>query len=494
MTSEAAPTLPEVVQLGAVDPVFYARFFFPRTFRTATPPFHHAVWTALEDPAHRHLAIELFRGSGKTTLLRTFASRRIAYGLARTILFVSRSQEYASESVIWMQKQVLHNATWAGVFGLRQGVKWTAENAEIMHGVEQHPIRLIARGITGQNRGLNIEDYRPDLIVVDDPDDEETTRTEDSRRRTSDLFFGAIEKSLARRSDSPGAKIVLLQTPLHRDDLVESCMRDPQWHGLRYGCFDSRTESVWPEQFPTSELLLEKEAHIRRNQLSLWMREMECRVVTEESRDFRSEWLRFYEHPPEHMSIYMAIDPAPPLSDDSRRNGADTDYQAFAVIGLHGGNAYLLDYEQVRNQVPEETATEFFRLASKWQPRVIGVEATAYQRTLAYYLRERMRHAGRFWPIRELNEKRRKRDRIRQALQGRASAGALYVRREHTEFQAQFAEYPDCRHDDLLDAVAMALQVAGGAQGDGTALEVEYQRIAEDEKDIMELEGGRWAV
>jgi phage terminase large subunit-like protein len=41
---------------------------------------------------------------------------------------------------------------------------------------------------------------------------------------------------------------------------------------------------------------------------------------------------------------------------------------------------------------------------------------------------------------------------------GPASAGHLFVRREHTEFIQMFGEYPNIPHDDLLDASAIALK------------------------------------
>lgn len=494
---EALPeniSIPELVRLGALDPLFFIRTFFPRTFRQPTPQFHRDILAALENPDFRHVAIEVFRGGAKTTLLRAYAARRIAYGLSRTVLFISRSQDYAIESVVWIQKQVQNNRLYADTFGLRPGLKWTLENSEIVHGVMQHSVRVLARGITGQNRGINIEDYRPDLIVVDDPDDEETTSTEEMRKKTSALFFGAIEKSLARPVDAPHSKIVLLQTPLHRDDLVESCLRDPAWHGLRFGCFDETGESRWPEQFRTEDLLNEKQSAIRRNQLSLWMREMECKIVSSETSWFRANWLKYWDRLPDGLSIYMVIDPAPPMSEQARTKGRDTDPQAMVVVGFKGPECYLLDYSLVRDANPEETVAEFFRLADKWRPLMVGVESVAYQRTLAWLLRDKMRVIGRFYVIHEIDDKRKKADRIRHALSGRASNGYLLVRAEHTDFIAQFTDYPQIKHDDLLDAVAMAITMArGGAQG-GIVLEGEYERLEEMQKGIKPLDFKRYAL
>lgn len=352
---------------------------------------------------------------------------RVAYGLSRTILFVSASQNHSIKSVEWLKKAIQYNTPFAQTFGLSPGAKWTSEDIEIVHGAEGHTIRVIAAGITGQTRGINIDDYRPDLIVVDDPCDEENTATPEYRLKISHLFFGALAKSLVPATENPHAKMVLLQTPLHRDDLVENCMKDPQWHGLSFGCFDEQGRSRWPNRFLLSDLKLEKEAHIGRNQLSLWMREMECRVVAPELSVFRSEWLQYWDVLPDGMAVYLAIDPAPPLSEEARRKGHDTDMQVIAVVGLHRGNAYLLEYSMARDQDPEALAAEFFRLGAKWNPRACGVESIAYQRTLAYFLRQKMSQVGRHYYVQEITDRRKKRDRIIQALLGRASNGALFV-------------------------------------------------------------------
>lgn len=486
----------ELVQLGATDPLFFAHTFFPKAFRQQSPAFHRQIWETLENPAFRNVAVAVFRGGAKTTLLRTFTARRICYGLSRTILFVSEAQDHAVKSIEWMQNAVKFNPLWARTFGLRPGAKWTGEDIEILHGAEGHTIRVLARGITGQNRGVNVDDYRPDLIVVDDPNDEENTATPEQRKKTADIFFGALGKSLAPSSENPHAKMVLLQTPLHREDLLEVCLRDPSWHGLRFGCFDESGESIWPTRFPTEELLREKATHVRLNKLSLWMREMECKVTSEETSAFKNSWLKFYDTLPplSDMAVYMAIDPAPPLSEESRLRGRHTDFQAFAVVGFYKNSCYLLDYTLVKDQNPEETATEFFALASKWRPRVIGVESVAYQRTLAHYLREKMRQTGRYYVVQELQDRRKKADRIRQALSGRAANGEFYVHNTQVEFVQQFSDYPDVKNDDLLDAVSMAISLSTGYVGEGAHLEGEFKRIEQDERNIPDLSSRRFAL
>ena len=153
----------ELINLSALDSDFYCRTFFPLTFRLETPPFHRDIWQLLEARAYRHIAIEVFRGGAKTTTLRTFTSKRIAYGMSRTIAYVLKAQDHSIKSLIWLKKQVEYNRLWAGTFGLSQGRKWSDEWIEIYNKHLDLSVSIVALGITGQTRGLNIDDYRPDL-------------------------------------------------------------------------------------------------------------------------------------------------------------------------------------------------------------------------------------------------------------------------------------------------------------------------------------------
>ena len=448
----------ELVQLCALDMELYCHTFFPKTFRQRSPQFHQEIDRLLDAPEARYVGIEVFRGGAKTTKTRAFASKRIAYGYSRTIMILSSSQEHAKRSLRWLRTQVEHNTTWAGTFGLRKGSKWTDEFLEIIHAKLDHPIAIIAVGITGQTRGVNIDDYRPDLIIVDDPDDEETTATPEQRKKTENRFFGAIEKSLTPATENPDAKLVLLQTSLHREDLINRCHIDPQWYTTRFGILDEAGKSRWPDRFPTDTVRAHKAAHIARGQTLLWLREMECTVGDEETADFKREWLKFWDVLPETMLVILAVDPVPPPSELQIKQGLkNKDFEVLSVWGYSRGRFYLLEYARSRGHEPQWTITEFFRLLNKWKPLKARVEGTAYQRTLKWILEQEMKKRRQYIQIDAEADKRKKRHRIVQAFSGIGAAGNLYIHPSHQDFASEFAAYPNVDHDDTLDAAAMAV-------------------------------------
>ena len=213
MRHEVLPISPqEAIRLGATSLTRYGRIFFPKTFRQESPGFHDEIGRSLLTREFRNVAIEVFRDGAKTTLLRTFTSQRIAYGISRTILFVSASQGHSILSLRWIKRQVEHNRLWAQTFRLKKGSKWTDDHVEIIHEAFDTPITLLALGITGQLRGFNIDDHRPDLIICDDTSTDETSSSPEQRRKETNLVFGALLNSLAPASEAPDAKAVILDT------------------------------------------------------------------------------------------------------------------------------------------------------------------------------------------------------------------------------------------------------------------------------------------
>ena len=491
VATEAPLSVEELLNLGALDGEFYCRHWFPRAFRQASPQYLTDMWNSFEG-GHRFCSVEVYRGGAKTTKLRAFASKRIAYGESRTILYVSESQDHAKRSVRWIKRAVMHNTKWANFFKLSIGTKKTDEWLEIYHGIDEMPITILAVGMTGQTRGINLDDFRPDLIIVDDPCDEENTRTADGRKKMEDLFFGALAKSLAPPVDSDNALMCLAQTPLHPEDLISKCRSDPQWHSLTFGCFDSNGISRWPSRYPTDFLMADKKAHAARNQMALWLREMECTIISEATSSFRQSWLKPWEEGVTPLDLlaeggqaYLWIDPVPPPSDRQIAMGLrDKDWEVLAVVVKHKGKVYLAEYAMNRGHEPSWTIMEFWRLIDKYRVSQFGVETVGYQRTLKWLLEQSMKKRGRYIQAytADKEDRRKKSYRITDTLTGITSQGQFYINFEqHSEFVEQYVSYPAVSFDDVIEAVSEATRIAQ----ESLTLEGVYSRY-DDEDDDME--------
>lgn len=497
LTSQGV-SLPEVISLGAVDSMFFNRTWFPKTFRQEPALFHREIVDILDDDRHRYINLRICRDGAKTTLLRGYCAKRIAYGLSRTVLYVGLSEGKARQSVHWLKHQIETNRQYVNAFGLRPGRPFTDGMLNLFHGVEQHPVWVLGFGVTGSVRGVNLDDYRPDLIVVDDVMDDENSATEEQREKIINRVLGALKESLAPASEAPHAKLVLLNTPQDFQDLSSEALKDSQFKSAVFGCWTRETENLsdidsqessWPVRYPSVILREEKKASIARNRYSIFAREKECKLITPEDCYFRAEWLRFFgdgekiPEPPMHeMTRVMVIDPSPPPTALQLRKGLkDKDYEALSVVGRWKSSYYVLETTSYRGHNPSWTISEFFRLANNYRPNKVLVEAVAYQATLAWLLREAMRKVGRYWFVEEFKDKRAKADRIHQGLQGPASESAFHVRRNQYQLISQFLHYPgkmpDENHEDVLETVAIGVEALSyGHVGD----------ISDDYVDLIE--------
>ncbi len=495
-------TLKEVVDLGADDSIFFAKTFFPNTVRQKSPKFHHKMWELIDNPSNRLVNLQVFRGGAKTTQARLFAAKRIAYGLAHTILYIGKSEGHAVRSVRWLKQQVTSNSLFANTFQLSKGSKWQDVEVEIIHGIDEYPIWIMAMGITGSVRGINQDDFRPDLIVIDDVLDEENSATVEQRQKIEALIYGALKESLAPVSEAPDAKMFMIQTPLNREDASTKALTDPEWVSAKFGCFTEATanlpielqESAWPERWTSNTLRKEKEAAITRNQLSIWLREKECKITSPETSSFLPDWLRYYDILPELNTKVIVIDPVPPPSEKQIAIGLKgKDFECFAVVAAAQGNFYLDEYITNRGHDPEWTIATFFSLWMKHHPRETLVEAVAYQRTLLWILTKAMKVRRQYPVIKPLeDDKRSKFNKIVDGLSGPASNGVFYIRREHTEFIQQFTEYPDVSHDDIIESVAIGVDYLNNDLITGSDAD-DLNRMVEEEKHILPITYGERA-
>ena len=466
----------EAVALGATSLTRYGRLFFPKTFRQVSPVFHEEIGQVFDNPDLRNVAIEVFRDGAKTTLVRTLLSRRIAYGISRTILVVSASQGHSILTLRWIKRQVEHNRLWTETFGLKKGSKWSDDHCEIHHKAFDTPITILALGITGQLRGYNIDDHRPDLIICDDTSTDEAANSPGQRAKELNLVFGALLNSLAPKSEAPYAKAIILDTPKSKFDLIEGCEDDPEWKFIRYGVFDQNGESRWPQRYPTEELVRAKQAAIKVGRLSIWMKEKECKIISTELASFKIENLVYWETLPERCTYLITIDPA-----SSEEETADDN--VVAVLAFHKDKVYLVDYKAEIGQDPEMVKATVFEFARRWRPLGVAVESIAYQRVLAWYLEKAMREQRLYLPIYKIQDRRRKADRIIQALGETSGYQRLLCQPQHTKFIEQYTEYSPVAkmHDDVLDAVAMGITWADN-QGMDEWIEGEYSEVEDEEE------------
>lgn len=450
----------EAVELGAVDGDFFSHYFFPTTVRQKSSPIHQRMWALGDDNAYRYLAFILFRDSAKTTTIRLMLARRLSYATSRTVFYLGKSDAHSLRSIEWIKRRVMTNKVWAQTFGLRKGSKWSEHEIEIVNDRYGVTTRLVGAGIEGAVRGLNVDDFRPDFIVLDDVVSESNSSSPAVVAATNELIFGAVKDTLAPKSEAPWAKMMILNTPQTVNDATQIVKLDPLWTVYEQGVFDENGESIWPDRWSTEELLAEKDSAIRRSMLHVWLREKECSLHSPQGAAFNMSLVKAWDELPEGVTV-IGIDPTPPPAEsDTPTVKRRLDNFVIAVWRKCRTGWYSCDFWAAKAPQPEEWLYKLFELVRTWRPLHVAVETIANQRMVKVAIETHMKQTRQFFPLKGVEDRRKKSVRILDTFGPRLSVGEIYIHPSHTSMLNEmtlYIPYVENQMDDYLDGSTIAL-------------------------------------
>lgn len=175
--------------------------------------------------------------------------------------------------------------------------------------------------------------------------------------------------------------------------------------------------------------------------------------IDEENQIFRASFFKRYERRPDNLYLAMTVDPA--ISDKQT-----ADYSAIVVAGMdHDHQVYVLDYIRGR-WTPHELIQNIFTTYLKWKPNAIGLETVAYQKSLKYFLEEKMMMTGTHFPIEEVKRGGNASKEFRiKALEPYYRGGRVFHAAWMKDLEDELVTFPKGKHDDLIDALSDQLEL-----------------------------------
>ena len=164
------------------------------------------------------------------------------------------------------------------------------------------------------------------------------------------------------------------------------------------------------------------------------------------------------------LDITVSVDPSP-----AETTGSDPN--AVVTCGVTPrGQVIVLDTWEKRC-TPLDLIEYLFYLKQRYNPRVFGIEGVAYQKSLKYFIKADCERRGIYMNIEELKPSGGRRGKNRGAtgeklhirgLQPIAATGRLFILPTQHTLRNQLADYPLGKHDDVIDALAMQMQMWRG--------------------------------
>ena len=283
------------------------------------------------------------------------------------------------------------------------------------------------------------------LLLIDDPvKNREEADSETVRRRLKDWY-----KSTAYTRLMPGARIVVIQTRWHEDDLAGWLLSEStheQWDVLSLKAIDAN-RALWPEQYPIEDLERIRASIGPREWSALYQQE----PSSEEGTYFQRAWFKEWKTRPE-LHYYGASDYAVTEGDGDwtvhRIWGVSPDGDIYRVAGWRGQTASDVWIDRKLD------------LIEQWKPFAWFGEAGVIQKAIEPMLIRRMRERNVHCRLEWVPSIADKPTRAR-GFQSRAAMGRVWF--EPGADVEEFIRFPAGKNDDEVDVAGLIGRVLDDA-------------------------------
>ena len=472
-----------------MDEDYFAQECLPEV-RTIEPAnFHKDLFRLLSDTSKQYVAIIAPRGHGKSSVSTTIVPlHRILFGQERNILIMSETEGQAKAHLDSLKYQLQENPLIKTYFPTLSFPKWTEERI-VVKGTTPFgtPIncQLIVKGSKQKVRGLNYQQQRPTLIIMDDVEGEDNMSSEDVRND----FKRRIDAALLPAIDPQIGRVFMIGTIVHYDSYLneiwtksdtpnENVGKSGVWEYVFYRAIENygtdKEKALWPEWMSIAKLHSKRIQLARNGREYLWFQEYQNEPTAGDSQLFKPEYFetRHNYHikymngdnwlcdnttgdPVRNCFTFLGVDPAISL-------GRTADHFATCVIAVdHHGKKYVMNIKLQRINSVAAQAKLISELVHNFHIRKVGIETIAYQQALATQLREDMASTGHYYMIEEFKPRDRKNERLKN-LEYPISQGRLIFPPSKSDQDPiaqtieQFKAYPRGKHDDGMDATFYA--------------------------------------
>ena len=168
---------------------------------------------------------------------------------------------------------------------------------------------------------------------------------------------------------------------------------------------------------------------------------------------FRPEWILYYNNLPDGLMISTSVDLASAKA--SAMSSSDPDYTVIITTDVNpkNGHVYVIDYDRERYN-PGDTIDAIFRHYRMYHFLTVKVEAIGYQRTLCYWLEQKMEKMNVFFPVEEITGYSNSKEARIRGLQPFFNANRIFIAPHMAELENELKQFPYGRHDDLIDALS----------------------------------------
>ena len=444
---------------GLIDGPFFSREILGN--KDINHDVYYEIDAVLESKNKRFKLVMIPRTCLKTTYCtESKITQLLMRDPDKRILITNATLDNAEKMLGTIKYNLTENPGFVDCYGNQRGSIWR-DNEIVVKGAKKRRKEMSVE-ISSPERSKTSKHY--DLIIADDLVTRDNIRTADAKYSLYKYFMDLFDLL-----EHPGGEIWLIGTSWDFGDLY-SLIQDPERKHLDDFEFFIRSavDEAGKPNFPWKLPLEELEILKRQKDTLEYSAQYLLKPVASENATFKDEYFKYYDKLPEDIyNVFMFVDPASTATKKS-------DYSAMIVIAVNSKDEwYILDI--VRDKlVPSILERRILKLATKHEPKMVGIESFGFQTYVESNLNKLMGQGGnKRFPIRPLTHAgKSKEDRIRR-LEPRFRAGRvflpkfmLYTNTDGKEMDMIYAlkdelmKFPRAEKDDLSDCLAYLEEMA----------------------------------
>ena len=442
------------------------------------------------------------RGHAKSTFVSNVFPIHQCYfdcatdGGRKYILIISETEDLSTKFVEYINSQLKFNKKLRDDLGvIMNESKFDNKKDTGMEFVTTKGTMVRAAGMGKALRGARNGAYRPDLVILDDLESMANTNTKELREKNLHWYNSVIEPIGVEGRTA----FLYVGTLVHGNGLLPDILTRIDYESRKYAAIVQEPDNMelWmhyceilddktdeEREAKADAFYEENREEMDKGWKTLWSRWTYSALMKKKStlgtKAFNSEYMNIAYDPDSQVfneDNIIFFDDRDLIDQWGRRIPLDIygfwdlavgkgnkrdDYNAVVIIGRDKltGVMYVLDAWSAKVPAHKALAVAEQKI-SEWQPRLFGVETIQMQYEFYRQLQENiMKHGLYSTRLKACNPKAKKEDRI-QILEPLFETGYLRLKRSQRLLLEQLLVFPQGEHDDLPDALASAVDLAG---------------------------------
>lgn len=460
--------------------LLWGHYFMGRYFNKPTPEFHYELVKIFFRKGNDYTACP--RGFAKTTINQLCVAYSCANGLDEFIALIEKTYTEAAEVLEAVREEfklndeilrVYGDLTKVNAKGREQGNIKDSEGDFFINGV-----RLRGKGFDTPIRGLKSRHSRPTRVVIDDCESDEHIDNVEQRQK----YLNNYIKGIIPAVDNETGVIKMWGTILHDDSLLNTLIKSH--NGRIYRAWEGEERKLlWPSNWTVEKLEQKREEMRIGGRDASFYQEYFNEPLSDEDQVFTREMFRYVnglqleEVKKKPHRTYTLVDPA-----ISKKTTAD--FTAIITVIVDELNrVYVVEITRARLD-PLETIKAIFSHYERHHPMYVGIETTAYQKALKYFIEEekkRQNSTVQSMMVVEIKPTIDKVTKINKLQPKYAIANVFHNSDDQNTpiLEQELLRFPKGVHDDVVDCLSNVIEIIVPV---GKTIEREYRKHVKERK------------